>query len=114
MASSPYNAPMQTPPAQQSHLRMLHIKEIDIMSAGTLNGAFGVCIGVIVGVIFALFNLLAVMMGAGNAGIVMAIGALFVFPLIYGVLAFIGGLVGALIYNLVAGMAGGIRIKVET
>lgn len=38
------------------------------------------------------------------------INALILIPLFHGFLEFIGGLIGALIYNFVAGIVGGIRI----
>jgi hypothetical protein len=35
------------------------------------------------------------------------------FPLIYGVIGSIGGAIGALIYNIAAGIVGGIKIEFE-
>ncbi len=58
------------------------------------------------------FMLLAAIFGPkGNGGIsvIMAI----VFPLLYVVIGFIGGIIGAFIYNLVAGWIGGIEMDFE-
>jgi hypothetical protein len=35
-------------------------------------------------------------------------------PIIYGIIGFIGGAIGALLYNLFAGMVGGVEIEVES
>ena len=45
---------------------------------------------------------------AGNCRIFLKISIV-----IYGILGFIGGAIGALIYNLVAGMVGGIVFEVD-
>jgi hypothetical protein len=34
-------------------------------------------------------------------------------PVFYGILGFIGGMIGALVYNLAAGIVGGIRFELE-
>ncbi len=84
------------------------------MSMGILNGAFGVVIGLIVGVVFAVISVFGALVGGNaGAGILFGIGAIVLLPAFYGVLAFIGGCIGALVYNFVAGMAGGVRIRVE-
>jgi hypothetical protein len=40
------------------------------------------------------------------------VGAIFI-PLFYGVIGYISGFIGALIYNLVAGTVGGIKVTVS-
>ena len=49
--------------------------------------------------------------GAVVAGIMFGMGIFM--PVIYGVLGFVIGVVGAAIYNLVAGWIGGIEVEVE-
>lgn len=39
--------------------------------------------------------------------------AIIVFPVIYAIIGFVFGLIGAYIYNLVAGWVGGIKIELE-
>jgi hypothetical protein len=118
MASNPYNAPLQPQPAAApaSHVRMLHIKEIDPMSLGTLNAAFGACFGVIAGVIVLAISILGAAVGAGSfaTAILTGVGVLVFSPAVYGLAGFIGGLISAVLYNFVAGLAGGVGIKVET
>jgi hypothetical protein len=51
---------------------------------------------------------------SGGAGMIMGAMALVMFPVIYGAMAFIGGVVTALLYNLVAGWTGGVEITLES
>lgn len=85
-------------------------------------------LGLIGGVLMAVFSL-AVSSMAGNAaldtgenpfgpaagamGAMFGIGAIVFFPILYGIIGFIGGAVGALVYNVVAGMVGGVEIDVD-
>jgi hypothetical protein len=41
------------------------------------------------------------------------VGALIIMPIFYGVIGFIGGIIGSLLYNLAAGVIGGIRMDLE-
>ena len=50
---------------------------------------------------------------AGIGGLIGGVAALLILPVMYGVFGFIGGLIIAVLYNLVAGMAGGIQLDLE-
>ena len=52
-------------------------------------------------------------MAAGGGGIVFGLGFMIAVPIVYGLIGFVFGAIGALIYNLFAGMVGGIEIEVE-
>jgi hypothetical protein len=41
------------------------------------------------------------------------VGAIIVLPIFYGVLGFIAFAIGAVLYNVLAGMVGGLRVEVE-
>ena len=98
---------------------MLHIKRVGIISVGKMLGLLYGLMGLIFGGIFTCISLIgsaAIMseVGAeGAAGMVFGLGAIIIFPLMYGVLGFIGGVITALLYNLIAGFAGGIVIYTE-
>ena len=117
-ASNPYNSPELTPPASPfaGGSRMLQIRQIDLLSAAKLLGCLYALLGLIIGGIFSLIALLGAAAGGGDAvlgGLIGGVGAIVIFPIIYGAMGFIGGAIGAVLYNLVARIVGGIRIDVQ-
>ncbi len=50
---------------------------------------------------------------AGGVGIGMGLAYMILLPIIYGVIGFIFGALGALIYNVAAGFVGGIELELE-
>ena len=43
----------------------------------------------------------------------LGVGAIIVLPIIYGIMGLIGGIITALIFNVVSGFIGGLEIEVE-
>jgi hypothetical protein len=86
------------------------IKRIDPMSFAKLNGVMYAAIGLILGLFFALVG-----RGFGAGGMMGSFGmaAIIVLPIIYGVFGFVATAIFAMIYNLVAGWVGGIKLEVE-
>ncbi len=89
----------------------------------SLAQVFGVMYGAI-GLIFgAIFSLVATLAGmAGSAARpdlpswivpMFGVGAIIAFPIFYGIMGFISGLIGAALYNLFAGWVGGIVVEVD-
>lgn len=96
------------------------IKRIDVSSAGKISGIIFAAIGLIVGILFFLMSLLGGLIGSGSGdggfmamGIIGGFAALIIFPILYGVLGFISGIIQAFVYNLAAGFVGGIKIETE-
>lgn len=94
------------------------------MSFAKMQGVMGLVIGLIIGVIYGLIIIAYALLGAsmlngnsslavGGGGVVIGIVAMVGIPIMYGIIGFIGGAIGALIYNLFAGMVGGVEIEVE-
>ncbi len=52
-------------------------------------------------------------LAVGGGGIVVGIIVLIAIPIFYAVIGFIAGIIGAFIYNIFAGIVGGIEIEVE-
>jgi hypothetical protein len=82
---------------------------------GLLMFIFGLIIGVLYGLFFIIFGA-AMSAAGGNQGAlggvstaVVGIGMMIGIPLMYGVLGFIMGAIGGLIYNGLAGIIGGIK-----
>jgi hypothetical protein len=44
---------------------------------------------------------------------IFGLGAIILLPIFYGVCAFIGALIGAVVYNFAAGIVGGVEIDVQ-
>ncbi len=98
------------------------IRHVGVWSVSRLYGALSAAIGLLIGVCFALVAMLGGMAGAMSSGsglpssgpfAVFGVGAIILFPLLYGVLGLLGGAIGAVLYNLFAGMLGGIELETE-
>lgn len=98
------------------------VRKIGVVSCGKVSGVLYALFGLLIGACVALFSLLGAgaMMAAhdesgagamgGAFGAIFGVGAIILFPLFYGILGFIGGLITAFLYNVVAGMVGGIDV----
>lgn len=93
------------------------VKSVGVASMAKIYGAISGSIGLLVGIMFAL----ASVVGAGLSettegaifGPILGVGAIVVFPIIYGVMGLVGGALGAVLYNVFAGMVGGLELDVE-
>jgi hypothetical protein len=92
---------------------MYEIRQVGILSValafGGMSAAFGLVIGVFVSIMSAGLSSLAG--GHGMVSVFFGIGGIIVLPLMYGIGGFIGGLISAFVYNIVANFIGGVRIK---
>jgi hypothetical protein len=94
------------------------VKRLGVLSIAKMYSliaaVFGLIIGIFYGVFIALFTAL---MSSANGGSVAAGGigilAVIFFPILYGIIGFIAGAIGALIYNFAAGFMGGIELDLE-
>jgi len=96
------------------------LKRIGVLSCGKVSGFVYAILGLIIGTFVTLFALLGAAIGAAASGsdeawigALFGVGAIIIFPIFYGVLGFIMGIISAAIYNLVAGFAGGLEIELE-
>ena len=95
------------------------LRRIDVLSTAKLLGILYAVFGLIGGVVFAVVSLLGLFVGSPDSAGPMAFGALFgagalvFFPILYGVMGFIGGALAAWLYNVLAGAVGGIRLELE-
>ena len=105
-------------------MNRLKIRKFGILSVAKMQGMIGLIIGLIIGVIYGLLIIAYSLLGAsmlrgngalavGGGGVVVGIIIMIGVPLMYGLFGFIGGAIGALLYNLFAKMVGGIEIEVE-
>jgi hypothetical protein len=95
------------------------VKRIGVLSCGKLMGILYGGLGLIIGGIFTLFALLgsAIGMASGEQeailGVLFGVGAIIVMPIFYGAIGFISGLLTSALYNLAAGLVGGIELEVQ-
>lgn len=97
------------------------LKRVGVLSAGTISGVGGAVGGLLAGGIVFLMSL--TMMGVAQQGnlnngnnpttaaLGMGVGAIIFLPIAYGVFGFIGGVIYAFIYNILAGMTGGLQME---
>ncbi len=99
------------------------LQRIGAFSCAKLMGALYALLGLIIGIFFSLFGLLGAAAGLSGGGEDAAAGALFgalfgvgaiiLMPVIYGLMGFVGGLIMAWLYNLVARLTGGIELELS-
>jgi len=97
------------------------LRSIGVLSCGKVLGTLYAAIGLIVGGIFALISLAGVAMPhPPNAAahpmpfFILGGAAVIIFPIVYGIAGFIGGIIVAAIYNAVAGVVGGLELVFES
>lgn len=97
------------------------IKKVDPFSLAKVLGILYALLGVIIGLMFAVF-------GSIFSGLPMAendevaqtmfstffgVGSIIFFPILYGIIGLVAGILMAVLYNLVAGWVGGVTIEVS-
>ncbi len=88
------------------------IRSVGIFSVGKVFFCLYALIGLMAGAVFSLVAVAgAAVGGAGPMEMVFGLGAVIIMPIFYGLAGFIGGIVVALLYNLVASLVGGIEIQ---
>ena len=78
-------------------------------------------VGLIIGVIMALFSMVAGSLGglsnqaigARAFGFGLGLGAVIIAPILYGLIGGVAAAIGAVIYNLVAGWVGGLEVDIS-
>src|SRR5437016_3938037 len=94
------------------------IRRVDALSVGKVLGCLYFLLGLIIGGLFSLMSLVGVAAGGGlrRAGLpelLFGIGSVIVFPVFYGVIGLVGGLISGTLYNVVASVVGGIEIELQ-
>jgi hypothetical protein len=96
----------------------MKIRSVGPLSVGKIFGAIYAGLGLLIGLVFALISLVGAAIAANVQGaaaglppVALGIGAIFLLPVFYGLLGFLGGVITAALYNLAAGMMGGIEVE---
>ena len=92
------------------------INRIAPLSLAKISGALYAALGLIFGALFSLVAMAGMAAGSGNGnpmfGALFGVGAIILFPIFYGCIGFVGSLLAAFLYNLLAGMVGGVELDV--
>jgi hypothetical protein len=105
-------------------MNKLRINKMGVLSVAKMQAVLGLVIGLIIGVIYGVIIILYSLLGAslvggdakfavGGGGVILGIVAMIGFPIMYAIIGFIGGAIGALVYNVFSRMIGGIEMEVE-
>jgi hypothetical protein len=94
------------------------LRSVGVLSCGKVLGILYAVIGLIAGLFMALWSMVGVAVNAqgGNAMMPMmgfGVALVIIMPILYGIMGFIGGIIFAGLYNLVAGMVGGLELEFE-
>ena len=93
------------------------VKRVGPLSCAKLSGTLYALIGLLIG---GVFSMVAMAGGAASdnsfsrgIGAAIGVGAIVLFPIIYGLMGFVATLIGAWLYNVVASIVGGIELEVQ-
>jgi hypothetical protein len=96
------------------------IKRVSPLSLAKIAAVLYAGIGLIVGLILSLVGMAGVAGGLANDrpagaifGAMFGVGAIVIAPILYGCIGFVFSLIGAALFNLAAGMTGGLEIDVQ-
>ncbi|MAG50087.1 hypothetical protein CL621_00410 [archaeon] len=93
---------------------MQEVKRLNVLSVAKITALFGIFFGLVAGILFAIVSKLSVeAMPAELAAMPFGMQSIFILPIFYGITYFLGGIVGAAIYNLFAKWIGGIKIDLS-
>ncbi|CAN5668206.1 hypothetical protein BH24ACI2_BH24ACI2_12670 [soil metagenome] len=104
-------------------MNKLKIKKLGVLSVAKIYAVIMLVVSLIFSIPYGLFVIGISLMGAsagGSSGLAIGSGGAIVgvlmmvgIPIMYGAIGFVAGAIGALLYNLFAGVVGGIEIEVE-
>ena len=93
------------------------VKRVGPLSCAKLSGTLYALIGLLIG---GVVSMIAMAGGAASdspfgtgIGAAVGMGAIVILPIFYGLMGFVATLIGAWLYNVVAGMVGGIELEVQ-
>lgn len=100
------------------------IRRIGVLSVAKISAIIAAVIGLLIGILIFLASLAGApmsspdaMAGSNDAGMAWISGlgalAIVVFPIMYGIVGFIGGAIQGWVYNIAAKFVGGVRIETE-
>lgn len=91
------------------------LRNINPVQFALVYGLIAAVFGLIIAILWLPFGaVMATMPGSRAFGAGMGVLSIVVFPIFYFICGFIGGIITAALYNLVAGWTGGVEVTLET
>ena len=100
----------------QKERQSMVIKRIGPMSCARITGTLYAAMGLVFGAIFSLLALAGFApdnSDAAGLGAMIGVGAIIAFPILYGCIGFVATIIGVWLYNVMAGLVGGIEMDVQ-
>lgn len=92
------------------------IRRFEPLSCAKIVGTIYAVLGIVFGAMFSLVSLFGAFAGGDRSSPFIAlfgVGAVIVLPIFYGMLGFVSALIGAWLYNALAGALGGIEMDIQ-
>lgn len=95
------------------------VRRVGVWSVARIYGAMLAAFGLLAGLIIALFSVIGASLVSQSSdapswlGPIFGIGAIVLLPLCYGLMGLLAGALSAVLYNLFAGMVGGVEFDVQ-
>jgi hypothetical protein len=96
------------------------VKRVGPVSLGKILGIIYAFFGFIIGLFFSFFILMGMVLGSviedspePLVGLIFGLGSVIAFPIFYGIMGFLGGIITAGLYNITSRWVGGIEIELE-
>jgi hypothetical protein len=101
-------------------MAMQAVTRIGVLSLAKMLAVTYAFLGLFIGGVISLFALMGAAVGSASGGdsggavaMLFGAGAVIILPIFYGCLGFVGGLIMAPLYNLVAKVVGGIEVELS-
>jgi hypothetical protein len=95
------------------------IRRVGVWSVARMYGALSAGMGLLFGLILAVLSAVGMSFAQGEQDVppflagIFGVGAIVILPIFYGVMGICAGAIGAFLYNLLAGVVGGVTVDVE-
>ena len=95
----------------------MELRRIGALSLAKVSAVVYALLGLVLGAIFSLISVAGSILTSPKSGIApfppLGAAAVIILPALYGAIGFVGSLIGAAIYNVVAGLIGGVHIELR-
>ena len=91
---------------------MMELKKFDIMSMAKINALIMAVFGFFIGLVYGII-VMVIMAASQGPAISVGVGVLMIvgMPILYGLMGFVFGAIGAALYNVIAAKIGGIKLE---